>query len=64
MHDNDIAHEALEQAFDKFKNLVEGHVPPDSYQRVIASGLMELTLAMMKINSQIHDIETSLQPSE
>jgi hypothetical protein len=64
MHDNDIAHQALEQALQRFNNLAEGHVPHTEHTKALALGLSELTLALMKINSQIHDIEASIETPE
>jgi hypothetical protein len=63
MHDNDIAHQALESAVQRFENLAAGHVPDREQFRALALGLAELTQAMMKINSQIHDIENLLDKS-
>jgi hypothetical protein len=59
MHDNDIAHQALERAAQRFENLAAGHVPDGEQFRELALGLAELTHATMKINSQILDIENA-----
>lgn len=63
MHDNDIAHQALERAAERFENLAAGHVPDREQLRALALGLADLTQAMMKINSQVHSIDNLLDES-